>query len=361
MKRQNNVPAATPSETAGDEQARAPDGAVAEAARTARSPASDVAVDDAAAAAAAPELTEATPEERLAALQAERDDFKDRMLRIAAEFENWKKRARKDADRRGRRGARARPQGHARGGRQPRARGRHARPAATAPSTAARCSRAWIWCCALLKQKLERYEVQAVRRGGPAVRPARARGDLARRQRRRSGRQRRGGAAEGLPRRRAAAAAGAGVGVVGGREGRTAAARRRARLQPPVGRLLRNARRRSRLDRRRNQGRVSQAGAEVAPGPQSRRQGGRGAVQGAGDRLFGAVRRARSAATTIATARSTDASRSAATDITGATEFFDALFGDLFGLHAAAIERRARPALHAGAGLRGGGARAAKR
>ena len=35
-----------------------------------------------------------TPEERIAALEAERNDAKDRMLRIAAEFENWKKRAR---------------------------------------------------------------------------------------------------------------------------------------------------------------------------------------------------------------------------------------------------------------------------
>ena len=49
-----------------------------------------------AAPAAAPELTAATPEERLAALAAERDELKDRMLRIAAEFENWKKRARKE-------------------------------------------------------------------------------------------------------------------------------------------------------------------------------------------------------------------------------------------------------------------------
>jgi molecular chaperone GrpE len=47
-------------------------------------------------AAAAPELPAATPEERLAALVAERDDMKDRMLRVAAEFENWKKRARKE-------------------------------------------------------------------------------------------------------------------------------------------------------------------------------------------------------------------------------------------------------------------------
>ena len=45
---------------------------------------------------AAPELPAATPEERLAALTAERDEMKDRMLRVAAEFENWKKRARKE-------------------------------------------------------------------------------------------------------------------------------------------------------------------------------------------------------------------------------------------------------------------------
>jgi molecular chaperone GrpE len=37
-----------------------------------------------------------TPEQKIAALQAERDEIKDRMLRIAAEFENWKKRARKE-------------------------------------------------------------------------------------------------------------------------------------------------------------------------------------------------------------------------------------------------------------------------
>jgi molecular chaperone GrpE len=45
-------------------------------------------------AAAPPELGPATPEERIAALEAERNETKDRMLRIAAEFENWKKRAR---------------------------------------------------------------------------------------------------------------------------------------------------------------------------------------------------------------------------------------------------------------------------
>lgn len=47
----------------------------------------------------APELAlppPSTPDEKIAALEAERSDLKDRMLRIAAEFENWKKRARKD-------------------------------------------------------------------------------------------------------------------------------------------------------------------------------------------------------------------------------------------------------------------------
>lgn len=35
-------------------------------------------------------------EGRIAALEAEKTDLRDRMLRIAAEFENWKKRARKE-------------------------------------------------------------------------------------------------------------------------------------------------------------------------------------------------------------------------------------------------------------------------
>jgi molecular chaperone GrpE len=38
----------------------------------------------------------ATPEERIAALEAEKQDLRDRMLRIAAEFENWKKRSRRE-------------------------------------------------------------------------------------------------------------------------------------------------------------------------------------------------------------------------------------------------------------------------
>jgi molecular chaperone GrpE len=37
-----------------------------------------------------------TPEQRIAALEAEKLDIRDRMLRIAAEFENWKKRARRE-------------------------------------------------------------------------------------------------------------------------------------------------------------------------------------------------------------------------------------------------------------------------
>jgi len=49
--------------------------------------------------AGAPELglpPPTTPDEKIAALEADRNEIKDRMLRIAAEFENWKKRARKD-------------------------------------------------------------------------------------------------------------------------------------------------------------------------------------------------------------------------------------------------------------------------
>jgi len=43
-----------------------------------------------------PAASEATPEQRIAALEAERNELKDRWLRLAAEFENWKKRARKE-------------------------------------------------------------------------------------------------------------------------------------------------------------------------------------------------------------------------------------------------------------------------
>jgi molecular chaperone GrpE len=42
------------------------------------------------------ELPPASPEDRAAALTIERDEMKDRMLRVAADFENWKKRARKE-------------------------------------------------------------------------------------------------------------------------------------------------------------------------------------------------------------------------------------------------------------------------
>ena len=37
-----------------------------------------------------------TPEERIAALETEKAEWRDRMLRIAADFDNWKKRSRKD-------------------------------------------------------------------------------------------------------------------------------------------------------------------------------------------------------------------------------------------------------------------------
>jgi molecular chaperone GrpE len=47
-------------------------------------------------ASAGAELPPATPEDRAAALEIERDEMRDRMLRIAADFENWKKRSRKE-------------------------------------------------------------------------------------------------------------------------------------------------------------------------------------------------------------------------------------------------------------------------
>ncbi len=37
-----------------------------------------------------------TPEERIATLEAEKGEIRDRMLRIAADFDNWKKRSRKE-------------------------------------------------------------------------------------------------------------------------------------------------------------------------------------------------------------------------------------------------------------------------
>ena len=56
--------------------------------------ASPVADSPAAAAETAPPIP--TPEERVAALEVEKAELKDRMLRIAAEFENYKKRTRKE-------------------------------------------------------------------------------------------------------------------------------------------------------------------------------------------------------------------------------------------------------------------------
>jgi molecular chaperone GrpE len=46
----------------------------------------------------APRPDPPSPEEQLAALEAEKDDLRDRMLRLAADFDNWKKRARKEKD-----------------------------------------------------------------------------------------------------------------------------------------------------------------------------------------------------------------------------------------------------------------------
>jgi molecular chaperone GrpE len=43
-----------------------------------------------------PELPPPTPEERIALLETEKAELRDRMLRIAADFDNWKKRSRKE-------------------------------------------------------------------------------------------------------------------------------------------------------------------------------------------------------------------------------------------------------------------------
>ena len=42
------------------------------------------------------ELAPRTPEERITAIEGEKAEIYDRMLRIAADFDNWKKRARRD-------------------------------------------------------------------------------------------------------------------------------------------------------------------------------------------------------------------------------------------------------------------------
>lgn len=61
-----------------------------------RSPASDAGTETTATTEPVPELPPPTPEERVVALEAEKAELRDRMLRIAADFENWKKRSRKE-------------------------------------------------------------------------------------------------------------------------------------------------------------------------------------------------------------------------------------------------------------------------
>lgn len=59
----------------------------------------DLGDTDAASEAAAGPVTEnapPTPEERVALLEKEKAELKDRMLRVAADFDNWKKRSRKE-------------------------------------------------------------------------------------------------------------------------------------------------------------------------------------------------------------------------------------------------------------------------
>jgi molecular chaperone GrpE len=59
-------------------------------------PASDSPPDAAGTEAAAPTPAAPTPEERIALLETEKAEVRERMLRIAADFDNWKKRSRKE-------------------------------------------------------------------------------------------------------------------------------------------------------------------------------------------------------------------------------------------------------------------------
>ena len=93
----------------------------------------------------------------------------------------------------------------------------------------------------------------------------------------------------------------------------------------------------------------------MAPGPQPGRQGGRGAVQGAGDRLFGAVRRPEAAPLrSLRRDRRRVAVRGDRRHRRG--RILRCAVRRSVRPAAAALGVGARPALHAGAGLRGGGA-----
>ena len=302
-----------------------------------------------------PSCRPATPEERLAALAAERDEIKDRMLRIAAEFENWKKRVAQGADRRR---SRRRASGCSRTCSRwsTTSSARRVQPSGNGAVDGAAVLKGVDLVLRLFKQKLERYEVKPVRGDGPAVRSARARGDLA-------------GASTPSPAGPVAAELQKGY-RVGERLLRPAlvsvsTGRRQARDAEDVGGLAP-----CRADyyetlgvgrgstERRDQGRVPAARAQVAPGSQPRRQGGRGAVQGAGDRRtpccptrskrrhydrFGSV----DGAEPVRGAPTSPARPSSSTRCSAICS----------GWPAPAVDRRARPALHAGARLRGGGAR----
>ena len=63
---------------------------------SAQAPPSDLPAEVAAAETAAPVPAPPTPEERIAALETDKAELRERMLRIAADFDNWKKRSRKE-------------------------------------------------------------------------------------------------------------------------------------------------------------------------------------------------------------------------------------------------------------------------
>ena len=303
----------------------------------------------------APELPAATPEERLAALagRARRDQGPDAAHRgRVRELEEARAQG---ADRRGRRGARAvlkdmlevvdnleRATGAC-------------RPAGNGAVDGAAVLKGVNLVLRLLQQKLERYEVQPVRgrRGSRSIRACTRRSRASSSAEVPAGRGRRR-AAEGLPRRRAPAAAGAGLGR---RRAPASRRRRRRRARPPC-----------RADYYETLG-VDRGSTDVEIKAAYRRL----ALKWHPDRNPGdkaAEERFKELAIAYAVLSDEDKRRHydrfgsvdgagpfGGADIAGATEFFDALFGDLFGLPRRRVDRRARPALHAGARLRGGGAR----
>ena len=251
------------------------------------------------------------------------------MLRIAAEFENWKKRARKeqtDAVTEARERVLKdmlevvdnleRAVGMQAGG--------------NGASTAAPCSRASTWCCGCSSRSSSATTSRPFDAAGQPFDP-RVHEAISRVEHRRPGRHRRGRAAEGLPRRRAAAAAGDGVGV-----GRATA---KAAATPPSegsGALPADYYETLGVDRGSTDAEIKVAYRKLALKWHPDRNPGDKAAEERFKELAIAysVLSDERQAPPLRSLRRDRRRRApfAATDVTGATEFFDALFGDLFGL-----------------------------